>query len=225
MTDIPSSQSESPGPSQLTPRQLSLYRALVDLQTRDGPDAGQLARMYLGAVQVRTSENADAMALAGHALRELMEKLPRHLNVLGYERISLTTKVRQLADLWKCFKHSNTDQERIEQRARFDAAAVQLVEWFNDWHTPRKQWGSRVIDRLDPGQAPLPKVIKEPHEKLWGECHGCFEGAGHHHLIAPEVFETNVLHFEDFLIDRLRPQTAADQHRLDEIIREGETDA
>jgi hypothetical protein len=199
--------------------------ALVDLQPGDGPEAGQLARMYLGAVQVHASENADRAALAAHALRELMEKLPRHLNVTGFEQIPLTTKLKQLAELWKRFREAQTDEERLDRRTRFDAAAEELAEWFEERHTPRRQWGGRVIDSLDPGRAPLPRVIKEPHQKLWDECHGCFEGTSHHHPIAPEVFGTHMLRFEDFLIDRLRPQTAADQRRLDEIIREGEAHA
>jgi hypothetical protein len=66
--------------------------------------------MYTGALHVLQSDNPDRLALAAHNLRELIEKLPDHIDVPAAATgdvlmqpkalKSLTVQVRELLDQW-----------------------------------------------------------------------------------------------------------------------------
>jgi hypothetical protein len=181
--------------------------------------------MYVGAVLVlKQDRNPDAAALAAHGLRELMEKLPRYLNVPHAATSGAYARLHELSERWRTFQAAQEGQ-RLKRRQDFDACAEALAEWFPERHTPRKQWGGRVIDRLDPGQSPLPRVIKDRQVELWNECHSSFEDAAHHGNAGREDVERSLQRFEDFLHSWLNPQTVEDQRRIEDIIREGEADA
>lgn len=70
----------------LTGQQRALYEALLDLGSAAKDENPRMAKMYFGAVLVlRQIGNPDRLALAAHGLRELMEKMPRFLDV--YDRL------------------------------------------------------------------------------------------------------------------------------------------
>jgi hypothetical protein len=153
-----------------------------------------------------------------------MEKLPRHLNVPLLHTSGVTGKLVDLSKKWEAYQNApQKDQGRL--RERFYSAAEALATWLPGRHTPRKKWGSEVIDRLDPRHAKLPGPAKQLHLQLWDGCHKCFEDAAHHKPVLPETFALKVQHLEDFLLDRLRPRTVEDQRVIQDIVREGEADA
>jgi hypothetical protein len=74
---------------------------LIALNEKD-PKA---AKMYLGALHVfQQRANPDRLALAAHGLRELMEKLPKYVDIpargQAKSQPTLYVKVRELADSW-----------------------------------------------------------------------------------------------------------------------------
>lgn len=223
MNSIPSA-SPPPLPAALTDRQLELYEALVDFDGRIDAKPPKLALMYLGAILVRgQTGNPDVVALAAHGLRELMEKLARHLDV-PMVQMDLTGRVRQLAEKYRAIEDSDP-QHREKRRTEFQDSAVALAAWFPTQHTTRANWAGEVMVRLDPRGLQLPTPAKQPHVKTWNDCHKCFQDAAHHRAITATEFGRHVQLFEDFLLDRLRPRTVGDQRLIEDIVREGEGDA
>ena len=92
------------GPSwELSGMQRMIFGSLNDKHER-------LGVMYAGALHVLQSDNPDRLVLAAHAIGELIEKLPGHINVptaatddaLMQPRKpkTLTVQVRELLDQW-----------------------------------------------------------------------------------------------------------------------------
>jgi len=78
--DAPSSKDEVEASQELSGRQRSLYEALAD-------KSDDLAAMYQGALQVlQAPSTVDRFAMAAHNLCEVMEKLPRYIDVPKKER-------------------------------------------------------------------------------------------------------------------------------------------
>jgi hypothetical protein len=209
----------------LTPRQQRLFDALVSREVGGGENPGKLARMYLGAVLVRNQvANLDAIPLAGHGLRELMEKLTRHLDVPNAYVAGLVGKVEELVRKRQAFTGAPAEARDAKQ-AEFVDCAEKLADWFPERHTPRKKWGSEVIDRLDPRSGTLPSPVKQPHIDLWNRCHKTFEDAAHHGSVPADVFDEHLRLLEDFLLERFKPPAVENQRAIEDIVREGETDA
>ena len=223
MTSVPPSVPPSDEQPALAPRQLELYDALLRLDTE--ADGARLSAMYYGAVMVlKQPGNPDAVALAAHGLRELIEKLARRLKVPMAQTAGLTAKVSEMAARYQAVQ-SAPSHLRDDRQAEFWASAEDLATWFPTRHTPRMKWGSEVIDRLDPRQLKLPQPAKDAHVETWNRCHKCFQSAAHHQGASGEEFTTHFRLFEDFLIDQLMPRAVDDQRELEDIIREGEDHA
>ncbi len=112
--------------------------------------------MYLGAILVFGQRgNPDAIALAAHGLRELMEKLARHLNVPMAQTSGVTAKVFEMSAKYRAIQEAHPDRKE-DLRIDFHECAEALAVWFPENHTPRSRWGAEVFDRLDPRGLKLP---------------------------------------------------------------------
>ncbi len=179
--------------------------------------------MYLGATMVRNqSANPDTMALSAHGFRELMEKLPRLLDVPMAQR--LTSRMGATIERWKRMANAPAEQ-RDGAKAKFCEEAEKLISWYVEQSTERNQRAGAVMDRLDQRKAALPQPAKAPHVATWNACLRVVETAAHHGSVTPEVYEEHVQKLEDFLIDRLRPSAVDDQRTIEDIVREGEEHA
>ena len=85
----------SPEEAVLSGRQRALFQAL-------GKKDQQLALMYLGALSVlKNMLNPERIAQAAHSLRELLEKLPRILDMpIQAKPPSMMDKIRPLEQTW-----------------------------------------------------------------------------------------------------------------------------
>lgn len=193
----------------------------------------QVETMYLGALHVlRQSANPDRMALAAHGMRELMEKLPEHLDVPSQNKPpkgqpSLNVKVRELAYHWTSIADEIADAVEINSRIRkFNKKAKIFFEWFEqNFHTRREQTAA-ALRAMDTTGRSLPIPIEELRIRHWKACNEFFQGVAHHGKICTEEEFVNWLsELELFLLDHLQPRTFDDFTNLDEIIAEGERDA
>jgi hypothetical protein len=217
-----------PASLELSGQQLALYGTLAK---RDA----SLARMYHGALFVlKQSENPDRFALAAHGLRELMEKLPRYLDVPKETKsIGMTAKVRTLYRSWrstikKSMCHNNgTWSGKIDKGLQsFLKETQQFFAWVETERPSRKQSAAKILQILDPLERPLPAPIEKLRVDEWDRIHNYFEGVSHHNFpAAVEEFASWLSVLEYFLLDRLIPRTFEDHEKIDQIIREGEGNA
>jgi hypothetical protein len=200
-----------------------------------------LSGMYLGALYVlNAGNNPDRLALAAHGLRELMEKLTLYYNVpaspqssMQKKLPSLKEKVRQLQDHWqnvqknsKCRSNPGWSGEIDKPLLRFLTKVEEFFTWVVEERPARKQQTASTLRVLDPLPLPLPGLIEELRIEEWERCHNYFQGVAHHTINSSyEEFMTWVAVLERFLLDRLYPRTFDDHRIIDELIKEGETDA
>lgn len=213
---------------EITGHHLALHKAL------NGKDA-QLAGIYYGTLLVlHQSENPERLALAAHGFRELMEKLPRYLDVPALAKpITLTERVRILNQSWdKTLKRSQSyndhgwsgDIDKFLQK--FLGMMHEFFEQLKIDRPKRKEQAMKIIRKLDPLDRPLPAPIENLRVKEWDAIRGYFENVSHHNASAnPEEFQAWRSQLERFLLDSLVPRTFEDHTAIDEIIREGEGDA
>jgi len=212
----------------LSGQQRLMYEVLTQLEP-------VLARMYLGALASLAYEvNPERFVHAAHSCRELMEKLPRYLEV-SIQALSekMGDKVYRLADSWQramehtdCYQEAswNGDIDPPLRRLLLDLAC--FFEWLNLHQPRRSQEIAAVLDRLDVSGGRLPASLENRSVRRWIKLNGYFQAVAHHHKVTSiDVFMQRLSDLESLLLDRVRPQTYADFDLLDEIIREGESDA
>lgn len=208
----------------LTGAQRSLYEALWRLNPI-------LADIYYGALSVlQQTDNPDHLAQTAHSLRELMEKLPRYMNVpLDRKGASLTDKVRGFHQEWsKLLEEVNRDGNSLKSGAlicrpleSFLGFSEEFFGWVEIERPTRKKQTAKVVRGLDPAMRPLPATIENLRIEEWDECHSYFENVSHHNRTAEEL-EGWISALERYLLDKLCPRTFDDHAVLDQIIQKGE---
>jgi hypothetical protein len=191
--------------------------------------------MYLGAlVALGIPENPDFLASSCHSIRELMEKLPRYLDLpVEVDARRMGEMVRPAVARWDIVVSSgawNTDDpwngEIDAQLRAFLKEAQDFFAWVKTQRPTRRAHVLRVLEELDPSGRSLPPEIAKVHATEWMDAFEFFTNVAHHRRpsTADEV-QQRIAALEGFLLDRFRPRTFKDQAALDEIIREGEEDA
>jgi len=220
---------EQPKPLKLSGQQQALYEALFEKDQR-------LAIMYLGAlIALDHTGNPDRLALAAHDLRELMDNVPKFVDVqIKAQKESLTAKVRELEDRWQATLRNTECYESQTWSGQIDGPLLKLLktlhaflEWLAEHHPRRKAEIAATLRRLDVSGRTLPVRLEELNVQIWDEMRSFFLGVCHHGKTntTEEEFRKWVDTLERFILDRLHPRTFADLETIDEIIREGERDA
>jgi hypothetical protein len=208
----------------LSGQQQALYAALAEKERR-------LASMYHGALAVfGQHDNPDRLALAAHGLRELMEKLPRYLNLPTETQPRLAEKLRTLNQNWdrtvrksKCHENGkwNGEIDKILQDILLEIGA--FFAWVNEQVPKRKESTARILRTLDALGRALPAPIEALRTEQWDVIHRFFISVGHHQRSAlDEEFTMWLSALERFLLDQLTPRTFEDHAKIDAIISEGE---
>jgi len=208
----------------LSGAQRALYEALGRLHPI-------LADMYYGALFVfQRTDNPDRLAQAAHSLRELMEKLPRHINVpLDRKGSNMTEKVRRLQATWTNLseeaKRNGTSLKAGSEIGENLESFLDCMKEFFDWveleRPSRKKRAAKVLRGLDPVMRPLPAAIEDLRIEEWEKCHDYLENVSHHSHSAEEL-EKWIFALERYLLDKLCPRTFEDHAALDAIIERGE---
>jgi hypothetical protein len=227
--DRPGSQPpEADGRLNLTPNQRTLHRAFLEKDP-------SLAQMYLGGLAVlNDSTNPDSLALAAHAFRELIEKLPAAVAVPATaRRESLRVKVREVQEAWRraqdgsrCHSDGKWSGEVDKPLRKLLLRLAEFFAWV-DAHLPRRREEiARALQRLDVSGRALPEPLQDLNVEAWTRTHEYFQAVAHHGKVAPrDEFTRWVSAAEAFFLDRLKPRTFEDFASIDELIREGESGA
>lgn len=210
---------------QLIGQKQALYQALIDKDTK-------LAAMYFGAIAVlEQRDNPERLVLADHNLREMMEKLPKYLDLpVPTKPLSLKEKFQELTRRRdKAIKNSNCHTD-IGWQGEIDKSLQQFLgevdefsDWFKEAQPSRRQRIAKVIRGLDPSGRALPESLEEKQLRVWDRCNDFFQGVSHHTKdCSQETFEDQLSILENFLLDRLSPRTFEDFALIDKLIKEVE---
>ena len=215
-------------PLEISGQKRLLFNALAE---RDE----QLAQIYHGALAVHgDASNPDRLALAAHGLRELMEKLPRILNVpVKIQRTSLKVKCRLLLGVWDQAVERSICRIDDGWRGNIDRHLQALLDevqkffqWFKQDHPTRNEQTGRMIRALEDTPGALPDNVQALRVAKWRETEDYLVKVSHHGASgSEEEFCTHVDELERFLLDCLSPRTFEDFDLIDKVIKEGERSA
>jgi len=197
----------------------------------------RLGVMYLGALHVLRSDNPDRLALCAHSVRELIEKLPDHVDLPAAAHSEplkqprkppdLKPKVQELAQSWKTVAGEIQAATLVDAKLRkFHVRVAAFFGWFEQNYSTRREMAVKALRKLDASGRPLPQPVEDLRVRTWQTYNDFFQGVAHHGKSPTEEELASWLDaFEGFLVDSLRPRTFDDFATLDAIIQEGEQDA
>ncbi len=203
----------------LGPTQQALLEALIDQR----PEFGEWYRAAVAAVN--DAGLPDRLALAAHALREVMEKLPGD-GVRLDRGADLPTKVRRLRPPW--------DQARSEDQRNGGTwngeirvslrAFLETMQTFFDCQDElvmtRRETTVRFLRGLEVAPAGLPDDVREENAKQWMRFHRYFDGVAHHGTVEERGFREQVGRWEAFLSSRLILRPTDDFGTIDALVQE-----
>lgn len=209
--------------TKLTERQFALHSEL-------GRRKETLADMYLGALIVlQGSSNPDYLAQAAHSIRELMEKLPKIISVSMRECKNSITTV-EMKDSWQsaikktsCHSIAGWGGEIDPDLRKFLQKAEIFFENFNNIYIPRPAQLQLFLRELDGVGRLQSAELEKQNIKIWNEIRDYFVNVAHHRIeVDNKEFYAQLALFEDFILDKLHPETIADFESIDMLIQEGE---
>lgn len=188
-----------------------------------------LAVMYSGALRVLADDkNRDRHALSAHGLRELMEKLPKFLDVpTPAHKESMTEKLRSPQDKHgsatsssTCRGSNGTWNGTIDEPLRgFLVAIDSFFEWLAKHHPRRRAEAQQTLLKLDPSGRPLPAALRDLNVEAWRDMHNYFQGVSHHTKAGDaDEFDSYLDALERFLLERLVPRTFEDFGAIDALL-------
>ena len=195
--------------------------------------SSRLADMYIGAWAVLSDDaNPDRIALAAHAMRELMEKGQRELAVTVRAAAPGTGRTRAAFDRLNALCQQarqespsyRTRSGEIDQIvAKVLEAAEELVALHNQERPGRAVQREDLIRRLDPLGAALPAELVADWVVRWESWDSFFQLASHHQTApSAEEMASAISEFSDFLIERLEPGPSRARDDIERLIREAE---
>jgi hypothetical protein len=206
------------GPPNVGGRQLALHRALGELDQ-------SLATYYEGALAVLAHTiNPDRLSLAAHGIREIMDKLPRFIDLpVEASHTTLGTKANNLREEWERLRKRTRCLQDGEWVGEIDGAMsrfMQRVDDFFGWmvdQRPRKtEETARVLRELDP--LDLPDPIVEQSALSYLAIRDYFVEVAHHRHSPEDEFHKRIAAFEIFLLERLVPRTYEDFDAIDQLL-------
>lgn len=217
----------TPPPATSSPLELSGTQRLLyqSIEKRDI----ELAQMYIGALYALSQEqNPDRWALAAHGIRELMEKMPRIVDVIP-QQTNVLPQIDPLAAKWNrhAVESDCHDGESfagvIDSKLKlFLDQAKSFFDWFNN-RPNRKDERRATIRGLDPAPLPLPREIEDLRVKEWDVYVGFFNGVSHHtKIVSDEDFGSALFRVEEFLLNYFSPRTCDDLSEIDALLSSGE---
>ena len=216
---------ESKKAIQLKSRQQLLYNILVEKDNLIGD-------MYYGAlIALSNNFNPDYIAQAAHSIRELMEKLPRLIDVpIDVSRLTLKNQVNNVNVIWKKCKKNSICINNGNWNGVIDRHLNNLLTklesffcWVEKYMPERKFETSRMLRQLDPSDIQLPEIIYKREVDNWFDIKDYFTCLSHHNKESDiEEFNQWLYSLERFLLNILKPRTGETLETIDKIIAQDE---
>jgi hypothetical protein len=192
----------------------------------------RIGAFYLEALRSLREGDADVrIPVAGHMLRELQDGLRKEMNV---ERVQGGANAfwEFVRDQWAMVitkrpaapgKWLWADELIDKALGRFLARLHQEVQRMNVLRPKQRDQHTGLLGEMDPGFARAPEKVRMDQVEIWMGFWDTFNTATH--AADPDEFEDKVERFEDFLRDRLIPQTFEKQAAIADFIRGVESSA
>jgi hypothetical protein len=210
------------------PMQVELLAALRELNS-------EAANIYVGAISTfRTEWNLDRIALCSHGIRELINKLPLYADVplVKEDRQKLGNYADNLVAVWnkmaekKIWPGEPAWSGSIDADLRKVLKKTQLlVESHIKIKAGRKLQVRKIIQKHNYHPVPLPASIEENKASQWDEYRTYFANVAHHARTSEEEFKSHLTHFEDMLLNYLKPRTFDKKAEILKLIKDGAKDA
>jgi hypothetical protein len=196
----------------------------------------ELANLYIGAIAVlQQTSNTDRVAQAASSLRQLMDTAPRFmdLSVPLKKRPSLNNMVSTYSQRWRdCQKKSKNHSDgkwegEIDQPLlTFLGHTEEFISFYDETHIKIIEKAAIVVRHLDQLKERLPEPLLTLRAKEWQTMYDFFTTTLHHgRFPSDKELEAWAEALGRFLLAGWRPEKAADQENLKNIIEEGERDA
>lgn len=212
-------------PTERPPQRLRLLEALY------GVDEG-LGAMYEGATRmIDDPDFPDSLSLGAHAMRELMEKLPRVLDVPAGKDFSLSGRINEIEEIAKAARTNSSCATTNGWEGEIDAPAAKVLNEVEALiadrardRLSRSEAARELMKHLEPGSIRRSEMLTRAETKAWMMRREYFEAVAHHgHVYSTKMtshaeFAENVRAVESVLLDKLRPQTAADFEDIDRLM-------
>jgi hypothetical protein len=209
-------------------------RILLREQITRRTGSERLAGLYWESIRaLNDPENSARHAIAGHLLRELMDGLPKVMDV-PEERDRLRDFFQWLLGAWQRLTRTRalkTDRglwngDAIDDRlGKFLGELDSRVERYAATQVRRRDVQQRVLGNLDAGFGAVAAPIQDTFLARWMDTHDMFTLAAHHGLDDLSKLEAAAEVFEELLRDRLAPRSFEKEDLIAAIVQEGEARA
>lgn len=207
----------------LDPHQKELEKALKEKNE-------SAANIYLGAILIsKQPGNPDRIALCAHGLRELMNLLPKFIDVpvikeaqqqLGHFADALVEDWRTMAGQEKWPGEPAWNGGIDDSLRKVLQRTTLLVEAHIGIREGRRVQVKEIIKKQNFSAVPLPENIEDLKAKEWDTYRNYFTKTAHHSSTTADDFLGYVTHFEHLLLNYLKPRTFDTHNELLKMIEE-----
>ena len=186
-----------------------------------------LAVSFLGALTVYKNNIPDKYAITAHCIREIIEKMPRILDVPDTE-FSLSSEIRNLEKKWNTILKNKDFRKNsiLFNDKNLFPFLKKLDVFFNRFSRSiltKKEQAVKLIRSLDSSKILLPSTIENIHADEWVAYYKYFSNVSHHtHIPNEGKFSQWLNAFMQCLSDKLRRRTFINIDKIERIIKEGE---
>jgi hypothetical protein len=205
----------------LTGRQSLVDHSLKDLST-------ELSALYESALQVlMDGSNPQHHALAAHALRELMGRLPKFLDLpilavagrLG-DRVSALEPLWTATERSACRTGSSWAGEIDGPIRRLLDALDAFFKWWTESRPKRREIGGEVFRSTDPAGLKLPPALQKRRADRWLELNDYFVAIAHGGKVDDRKFTFALYDLEQVLLECLYRRPSEDFSAIDALLAE-----
>lgn len=192
------------------------------------------AQIYIGALLIlKQIDNPDRIALCAHGLRELIVLLPKFIDVpiIKEAQQQLAHFADALVGEWNSMKAQNKWPGDPPWNGAIDDhlrkvlnKASLLVESHLGIREGRRNQVKEIIKKQNFSAVPLPETIEDLKAKEWNIYRDYFAKIAHHASTTEEEFLSHVTHFENLLLNYLKPRTFDTHSELLTLIAEVQGD-
>jgi hypothetical protein len=201
------------------------------LEALTGVDRG-IADMYEGVTRMLDDASfPDGLSLGAHAMRELMEKLPKVFDVPAGQNFSLRNRINGLQEVFERASRESDCSTADGWVGEIDRPLAELLHEVESLLADRdRDWVSRaeadraLIRRLEPGPIRRGDQLTTTEVEQWTRSRKYFEALAHHgHIYHGKRtdhvdFVDHVRGVEVLLLGKLLPATAADFAEIDTLM-------
>lgn len=206
----------------------------IELEVALRERSAEAADMYVGAIQVtKCAWNPDRIALSCHGIRELINSLPRHIDVpvVSESNQQLTNFTEALAVAWRAMEKSGKWTTERRWRGEIDSniknilkKAEAVVKARIEIRENKDAQFKAMIKKQNYSPVPLPGSIEKNKAQEWNDYRDYFVQRAHRKETTEEEFSSYLTHFEYLLLGYLKPRTFDLHEKIRSAIAEAERD-